>query len=164
MKVRRFLCALILFFAAAPAAHARPDVVDQYVEAVLARDAATLERILAANYLHINGNGFLQDKEHFINSLKSGEMRVDRLSISDVVASHYGGAMLITGNIHVHGKFSVRQPQGLQRAAMVAESKNGEEKIILFQATPVWNRKEARVADCSLCAAPKRKPASKKAD
>lgn len=122
-------------------AHARPDIVSQYVEAVMTADTATLQKILAENFVHIGGNGFLQDKENFIENLKDGNMDVRRLTVSDVVASHYGGATLVTGNSTVHGTFVPPQPQGSMRFTMVLQKVNDQEKVILVQRTPVKETK-----------------------
>lgn len=137
MIIRCCLLSLVLLFSVSGAAHARPDSVDLFVEAVMTQDTATLEKLLAANYLHVNGNGYLQDKENFIANLKNGAMRINRLTITDVTASHYGAATLLTGTVILHGVFHPQLPSGLQRMTMVLERKGNEEKVLLFQATPV---------------------------
>ena len=142
MKLRHTLLALALVLVCGSVAHAKADPVALFIEAVMTRDTATLEKLLAANYLHINGNGYLQDKENFIAQLKNGKMIIDRLTITDVKASHYGDATMVTGTVVLRGKFDPKLPQGLQRLTMVMEKKEGADKVILFQATPV--RKDSR--------------------
>lgn len=144
MKLRHAFLALMLVLLCAPVAHAKVDPVALFIEAVMTRDTATLEKLLAANYLHINGNGYLQDKEHFIANLKNGKMVIDRLTITDVKASHFGEATMVTGTVILRGKFEPKLPQGLQRLTMVMEKKDGTDKVILFQATPV--RRDSRNA------------------
>lgn len=141
-KTALVILPVLLVLLCGSVASAKVDPVELYIEAVMTRDTATLEKLLAANYLHINGNGYLQDKEHFIASLKNGKMLIDRLTITDVNASHYGDATMITGTVLLRGKFEPKLPQGLQRLTMVLEKKDGQNKIILFQATPV--RKDSR--------------------
>lgn len=145
MKLRHTLLALaplLLVLLCGSAAQAKVDPIALFVEAVMTRDTETLDKLLAANYLHINGNGYLQDKENFIANIKNGKMRIDRLTITDVKASHYGDATMVTGTAVLRGQFEPKLPQGLQRMTMVVEKKDGADKVILFQATPV--RKDSR--------------------
>lgn len=143
----------------ATAAQAKPDTVAQYVEAVMTGDTGTLQKVLAENFLHIGGNGFLQDKENFIDSLKNGRMDVRRLTVSDVVVSHYGAATLVTGNSVVHGTFVPAQPQGLMRFCMVLEKVGDQEKVILVQRTPVKEPKARKPKGSSKKDAPAVTPA-----
>lgn len=145
--------ALALFFALGSVAQARPDVIDQYVEALMTRDTGTLNRVLAENYLHINGNGYLQDKENLIGAIKNGKLRIDRLTLSDVTASTYGNTTVVTGNVHVHGKAPKGLAQGLQRVTIVTERVGDTEKIVLFQATPVRDKgeKASSAQNCPSC-------------
>lgn len=135
---RSALLALFLVLVLGSTARAKPDTVALYVEAVMTADAATLEKILAANYLHVSGNGYVQDKENFIEMLKNRKMIINRLTISNVKTTHFGRATLVTGNAMLKGSFEPRLPEGLQRMSMVLErNEKGEEKVILFQDTPV---------------------------
>lgn len=145
MKLRPALLALapvLLVLLFGSMAQAKVESVDLFVEAIMTRDTETLNKLLAANYLHINGNGYLQDKENFIANIKNGKMRIDRLTITDVKSSHYGDATMVTGTAVLRGHFEPKLPQGLQRMTMVMEKKDGTDKVILFQATPV--RKDCR--------------------
>lgn len=140
-------------------AHARADAVAQYVEAVMTGDTATLQKILAENFLHIGGNGFLQDKENFIDKIKGGKVDVRRLTVSDVMTSHYGAATLVTGSSTVYGTFDPPQPQGLMRFCMVLEKVGDQDKIILVQRTPVKETKARKPKGSSKKDAPKASPA-----
>ncbi|MEG2171761.1 MAG: nuclear transport factor 2 family protein [Desulfovibrionaceae bacterium] len=144
MLLRLVIIALPLLLLMANVAHARPDTVAQYVEAVMTQDTATLQKILAENFLHIGSNGLLQDKENYIENLKNGKMDIRRLTVSDVVSSHYGSATLLTGNAVVHGTYNPPLPQGLMRFSMVLERVGDQDKIILSQLTPVKSLKNSK--------------------
>lgn len=136
--LRSALLALFLVLILGSAAQAKPDTVALYVEAVMTADTATLEKLLAANYLHVSGNGYVQDKENFIEMLKNRKMIIDRLLISNVKTTHYGRTTLVTGNAMLKGSFDPKLPEGLQRMTMVLErTDKGGEKVLLFQDTPV---------------------------
>lgn len=137
MLLRLFVLVLPLFLVMGSVAHARPDTVALYVEAVMMADTATLEKVLSSNFLHISANGLMQDKENYIENLKNGKMDIRRMTVSDVISSHYGTTTLITGNVVVHGTYDPPLPQGLMRFSMVLEKVGDQEKIILSQVTPV---------------------------
>lgn len=134
------LCVLVLplLLLMGSAAHARPDTLALYVEAVMSNNTERLETLLADNYLRIGPGGHQQDKENFIENIKSGKMIVDRMTISDAVTTHYGNATLITGNAVFRGKFDPPMPSGPMRFSIVLEKRDkGEEKVILMQMTPI---------------------------
>lgn len=146
MLLRLFILVLPLLLVMGSIAHARPDTVALYVEAVMTCDTATLQKILAENFLHIGSNGLVQDKENYIENLKNGKMDIRRLTVSDVITTHYGSTTLITGNAVVHGTYDPPLPQGLMRFSMVLEKVNDQEKIILSQLTPVKRAKKGKKA------------------
>lgn len=139
--------ALTLLLTSGAIAHAQQDAITRYVEALISRDVATLQEVLADNYLHINANGYLQDKEHFIANLKSGNMVIDRLTYFDTIETKYGDTLVVTGNVLFKGTFKPKLPEGLQRGTIVADGEGKKEKIILYQVTPVGDRKERREAE-----------------
>lgn len=144
MLRRLFILVLPLILVMGSIAHARPDTVALYVEAVMTDDTATLQKILSENFLHIGSNGLVQDKENYIENLKNGKMDIRRLTVSDVITTHYGSTTLITGNAVVHGTYDPPLPQGLMRFSMVLEKVNDQEKIILSQSTPVKRVKKGK--------------------
>lgn len=165
MLLRLFILVLPLLLVMGSIAHARPDTVALYVEAVMTDDAAILQKILSENFLHIGANGVVQDKENYIENLKNGKMDISRLTVSDVITTHYGSTTLITGNAVVHGTYDPPLPQGLMRFSMVLEKVNDQEKIILCQVTPVKRAKKgkrAKAAPGASMVAPAVAPASAK--
>lgn len=66
-------------------AHAKADTVALYTEAVMTGDIPALETLLAPNYWHINANGHIEDKEHFINTIKNKELVIDRLTFTNAL-------------------------------------------------------------------------------
>ena len=82
LKSAFLVCTLFLCLSAGQA-HAKADTVALYTEAVMTGDIPALETLLAPNYWHIAGNGHIEDKEHFIQSIKNKEMVVDRLTITN---------------------------------------------------------------------------------
>lgn len=143
-------CAAALSLTAGGVAQARPDLVELYTEAVRTADAAALERLLAPNYWHVGANGHIQDKEHFIESVKSGKMVIKTLHIRNVRASMVGKTMVVTGNGIMQGTSEPPLPEGLMRYTLVLGDNGGRQQVVLFQATPVMPTADCKDGNCAL--------------
>lgn len=149
LKSTFLVCALFLCLSAGQA-HAKADTVALYTEAVMTGDIPALETLLAPNYWHIAGNGHIEDKEHFIQSIKNKELVVDRLTITNVRTTMIGGATLMTGNGYFKGLSQPAQPEGLMRFTLVIVKNQNREQVVLFQATPVVATPDCRDGNCKI--------------
>ncbi|WP_165176275.1 nuclear transport factor 2 family protein [Desulfovibrio sp. ZJ369] len=131
-------------------AHAKADTVALYTEAVMTGDVPVLEKLLAPNYWHISANGHIRDKEHFIQSIKSKALVVDRLTITNVRETMIGNTRLLTGNGFLKGTTVPPLPQGLMRYTMVIADNNGTQQVVLFQATPVQPAPDCKDGNCRI--------------
>lgn len=131
-------------------AQAKVDVMDQYTNAVMTGDVAVLEKLLAPNYWNIASNGHIWDKEHFIDAIRSKELVVNRLTLTNSRETKVGDTRLITSNGIFNGKSSSPRPQGLMRFTMVVANNNGQEQVVLFQCTPVIATKDCEDGNCKL--------------
>ena len=149
LKSAFLVCTLFLCLSAGQA-HAKADTVALYTEAVMTGDIPALETLLAPNYWHIAGSGHIEDKEHFIQSIKNKEMVVDRLTITNVRTTMIGGATLMTGNGYFKGISQPAQPEGLMRFTLVVVKNQNREQVVLFQATPVVSTPDCRDGNCKI--------------
>ena len=90
-------CALSLSLGLRTAA-AKADVVELYANAVISADTEMLEKVLAPNYWHIAANGHIQDKEHFIESIKNKQLVINHLTLTNLRRSMIGDCTIMTGN------------------------------------------------------------------
>lgn len=152
MKMKTGIAAVCLALAlmAGSSVQARPDMVELYTEAVRTANAAELERLLAPNYWHISANGHIQDKEHFIASIRNGKMRIKELHIRNVRASMVGKTMVVTGNGIMKGSSEPPLPEGLMRYTLVLGDNAGRQQVVLFQATPVVPSVDCKDGNCAL--------------
>ena len=149
LKAASLICVLVFCLSAATA-QAKADSVALYTEAVMTGDIPALETLLAPNYWHIGANGHIEDKEHFIQSIKSKELVVDRLTILNARTALIGGATLVTGNGYFKGTAVPAQPEGLMRFTLVLVKNQGREQVVLFQATPVISSEECKDGNCKI--------------
>ena len=149
LKSAFLVCTLFLCLSAGQA-HAKADTVALYTEAVMTGDIPALETLLAPNYWHIAGNGHIEDKEHFINTIKSKELVIDRLTFTNARTALISAATLTTGTGYLKAKATPPLPQGLMRVTVVVVSNKGREQVVLFQATPVIATEDCNDGNCKI--------------
>ena len=150
MKTIAALLAALVITLSGGLAQAKPDTVELYTEAVMIGDVPALETLLAPNYWHINANGHIEDKEHFINTIKNKELVVDRLTFTNARTAMIGDSKLITGTGYLKAKATPPLPQGLMRVTVVVVNNKGREQVVLFQATPVIATEDCNDGNCKI--------------
>ena len=150
MKILAALFAALVITLSGGLAQAKPDTVELYTEAVMIGDVPALETLLAPNYWHINANGHIEDKEHFINTIKNKELVVDRLTFTNARTAMIGDSKLITGTGYLKAKATPPLPQGLLRVTVVVVSNKGRDQVVLFQATPVVATDDCNDGNCKI--------------
>ena len=150
MKILAALFAALMITLSGGLAQAKPDTVELYTEAVMIGDVPALETLLAPNYWHINANGHIEDKEHFINTIKNKELVIDRLTFTNARTAMIGDSKLITGTGYLKAKATPPLPQGLMRITVVVISNKGREQVVLFQATPVIATEDCNDGNCKI--------------
>ena len=145
---RMFLVSLALSLIFAGAALAKADVTELY--ALMTGDVESLDKLLAPNYWHVSANGHIQDKEHFLASLKERKLVIDRIRLSNMRSTVMGDVTLVTANGELKGSATPPLPQGLMRYTMVLNKVGKETKIVLFQATPVVPSQDCRDGNCAI--------------
>lgn len=143
------VCALALSLGYRAAA-ARADVVELYANAVISGDTEMLENILAPNYWHIAANGHIQDKEHFIESIRNKQLVINHLTLTNLRRSMIGDCTLMTGNGILRGTAVPPLPEGLMRYSVVIAKNGGTEQVVLFQATPVVPSADCKDGNCAI--------------
>ena len=150
MKILAALFAALVITLSGGLAQAKPDTVELYTEAVMIGDVPALETLLAPNYWHINANGHIEDKEHFINTIKHKELVVDRLTFTNARTAMISDAKLITGTGYLKAKATPPLPQGLMRVTVVVVNNKGREQVVLFQSTPVIATEDCNDGNCKI--------------
>jgi len=75
----------------------------QWREAVLKSNPASLENLLADDYLAVTASGTLQTKQQTLDNLRAGRMHFTQLDISDRKVRFYGTTALVTSVADVQG-------------------------------------------------------------
>ncbi|MFY9853723.1 MAG: nuclear transport factor 2 family protein [Terracidiphilus sp.] len=142
------VCAPVVFAAQQPEAmhkgerHESRREIDQLEEAwrnaVLKADIATMNSLLAEDYMAITPNGTLQTKEQALANLRSGATRVSSLEVTDRRVRFYGTTALVTSQADVSGTNAMGDFSGTFRYTRVyVRNAQGKWKIVSFEASRV---------------------------
>jgi ketosteroid isomerase-like protein len=113
--------------------------------AVLKGNAATMDSLLADDYLAITPNGTLQSKEQALANLRSGATHITSIEISDRKVRFYGTTALVTSRAEVSGANAGGEISGSYRYTRVyARDERGKWKIVSFEASRIREADEPK--------------------
>lgn len=119
----------------------------QWREAMLNNDIATIDRLLADDYLGISANGTLETKADIIAMRRSGTVKFTQMDLSDVKIRIYGNTAVVTSRVDVQGKNGDRDIGGHYRYTRVYNNRGGQWKIVSFEASRLRNADRADRVD-----------------
>jgi ketosteroid isomerase-like protein len=107
-------------------------------DAVLHRNAAAMDSLLADDYIAITSNGTLQSKEQALTNLRSGALRFASIEFSDRKVRFYGQTALVTSRAEVSGTTAEGDVSGSYRYTRVyVRDERGSWKIVSFEASRI---------------------------
>jgi hypothetical protein len=104
-------------------------------EASLHRDADFSQRTLADDYVAITPLGQVTTKEETVSARKSGQLRYDTISVSDMVVRIYGDTAVVTARADVRGHQLGEDFSGPYRYTRVWIRRAGHWQTVSYQAT-----------------------------
>ena len=114
-------------------------------DAVLKGNAATLETLLADDYMAITSAGTLQTKEQALANFRTGRTRFTSISFSDRKVRFYGTTALVTSVAEVSGTTPDGELSGSYRYTRVyVRDERGKWKIVSFEANRISTTEERR--------------------
>jgi ketosteroid isomerase-like protein len=125
-----------------PQKHESRHEIDQLEEtwrnAVLQANTATLESLLADDYMAITASGTLQSKEEALANVRSGLTHFTTLEISDRKVRFYGTTALVTSLAEVTATTPEGELSGSYRYTRVyVRDVHGKWKIVSFEASRI---------------------------
>jgi ketosteroid isomerase-like protein len=82
---------------------------NRWVGALMRSDTATLDSIFADTYVDTDEHSHRSDKQGVLSVLKSGELKIASIKLSDMQVYDYGDAAVVTGSASQAGNF-IGQP------------------------------------------------------
>lgn len=104
-------------------------------EASLHRDADFPERTLADDYVAITPLGQVTTKQDTISARKSGQLRYETISVTDMVVRVYGDTAVVTARADVKGHQLGEDFSGPYRYTRVWVRRTGRWQAVSYQAT-----------------------------
>lgn len=109
---------------------------EEWVKALVNRDAATLSRIMADDFI-FNYPMEGDDKEQFISDVRSGDLSVPSMDRENVEVRIYGSTAVLTGRDTAHWIYKGRHIEGQYRTIHVYAERDGHWQLVTVQACPI---------------------------
>ena len=107
---------------------------ERWFQAWLERDAATVERLMADDYLYIAPSGLVLDRQAILNIVRSPSYRLDQFTHSEVVVRAVGHeAAVVRDRRQGAGSFEGTSFTDDHRGVMVWEKHAGEWRLVMEQ-------------------------------
>jgi ketosteroid isomerase-like protein len=109
---------------------------DEWVKALVRRDSATLDRIMADDFVFaypMEGD----DKGQFITDVTSGSIRVEYLNRENVTVYIWGSTAALTAKDSAKWFYNGREFSGHYKIVHVYAQRDGEWRLVLVQACPI---------------------------
>jgi ketosteroid isomerase-like protein len=113
------------------------DLEDQWNDAVLKHDVATMSRILAEDVIDTSGTGHVQGKTEDLADLKSGEPKLESSSVDDMKVRVYGTVAVVIGHYTQKGSYKGKDITGEGRFTDMFVERQGRWECVSTQATPI---------------------------
>jgi ketosteroid isomerase-like protein len=136
------LAAAILVLSAAPALAVElpPDLakaVQDYDRAQIHNDIPTLERLVADDYVLVNSNATVENKQQFLADFSLPGFKIDPYVVEQPVEKMWGNAAVIGGLVHLSWTQDGKHQTRLLRVAYVWAKRNGHWQATYTQVTRV---------------------------
>src|SRR5712691_8370660 len=109
---------------------------DDWVKALVRRDTATLERIMADDFVFaypLEGD----DKTQFISDVVSGDLLVEYLNRENVSVCIWGGTAVLTGRDSAKWNYKGREFTGQYKIIHVYSNRDKRWQLVAVQACPM---------------------------
>jgi len=108
-------------------------------QAQLTNNIPEVDRLLADDYLGISANGTLETKADELTRRRSGSLHITQLDLSDIKVRIYGDTAVVTSKADLIGKNGDRDISGRYRYTRVYSNRDGQWRIVSFEASRVSN-------------------------
>lgn len=109
---------------------------DEWVKALVRQDAATLDRIMADDFVFaypMEGD----DKAQFISDVTSGSILVEYLNRENVTVHIWGGTAALTAKDSAKWFYNGREFSGQYKIVHLYAERDGQWRLVLVQACPI---------------------------
>ena len=107
----------------------------QWRSALMQNDVATINRLLADDYLGINPNGTLETKADALALRRAGTTKISSIDPINMKVRVYGDTAVVTSQVQLEGHDGDRDISGRYHYTRVYSHRSGEWKVVSFEAS-----------------------------
>jgi hypothetical protein len=107
----------------------------EFAEAIIKNDGGAIERLVADEWIIINADGGIIDKERFLEVIKSGTLTHEMMESDNVRVRVYGDSAVVTALTRTKGKFMGQEFSTHERTTDFLVRLNGQWRCALTQLT-----------------------------
>jgi hypothetical protein len=112
-------------------------LTDDITTAKIKRDTATLDRLLASEYILTNPAGFVANKSEYLDGARADTATYESVTNYDLVVSLYGDAAVAVGGTTVKGRYDGHEIGGQFRFTHVFVKREDRWQAVATQLTRV---------------------------
>jgi ketosteroid isomerase-like protein len=108
---------------------------EQFAEAIIKNDPGAIERLVTDDWIIINADGGIIDKERFLGVIKSGALTHEMMESDNMRVRVYADSAVVTALTRTQGKFMGQEFSTHERATDVFVRRDGQWRCVLTQLT-----------------------------
>lgn len=106
---------------------------ERWAEAERSGDIATLETLLAADFVAVGPRGFVLDRQQWLDRYRSGSLRNEDFSWQRDTLREYGETAVAVGALAQRSSFQGHDASGRFRLTQIAARQDGQWRIVGLQ-------------------------------
>lgn len=119
---------------------------DKAYDAAMRGDSTLMTKMLADDYVGINGSGIVADKTFALNLYSSGKVKILSEDFKDRRVRFFGDVAVVTGTWNYRSLRDGKATDGVLRFTHVWAKRSGDWQIVSWQGTPIVPAKSASTA------------------
>jgi len=108
---------------------------EQFAEAIIKNDPGAIERLVTDDWIIINADGGIIDKERFLGVIRSGTLTHEMMESDNMRVRVYGDSAVVTALTRTKGKFTGHEFSTHERATDFFVRLNAQWRCVLTQLT-----------------------------
>jgi len=113
---------------------------EQFAEAIIKNDPEAIKPLVADDWIIINADGGIIDRERFFEVIKSGTLTHEMMESDDMRVRVYGDSAVVSSLTRSKGKFMGQEFTTLERSTDVFVKRDGQWRCVLTQLTGFTKR------------------------
>lgn len=114
----------------------------EFEQAIILNDSQSIERIIADDWIIVDGEGHIIDKKSFLAVIQSGSLTHDAMNLEQPRVRIYGDTALITGQATSSGKYGGASFTTRELSTDVFVKFGNRWRCVLTQLTPLPGNKQ----------------------